>query len=128
MNLIEREEEIKKIVLNELLPLMRAKGHDYGGDDAFGNLRDFGWQGIVVRIGDKYNRLKNFCLSKELKIKDETIDDTLKDLVNYGLLALILKRAEIKTSNVTFFNCKAAGYTNLYQAQEFLEKIKNEQI
>lgn len=94
MNVIEREQAIRDIFENELIPILRAKGHDYAGDgDTFGNLRDFGWKGIIVRLGDKYHRLKNFCLSGgHLKVKDENIEDTLKDLINYGFLALILKR------------------------------------
>lgn len=93
MNIVEREQAIRDIFENELIPILRAKGHDYAGDgDTFGNLRDFGWKGIIVRLGDKYHRLKNFCLSGHLKIKDENIEDTLKDLINYGFLTLVLKR------------------------------------
>lgn len=88
----EREEAVLKIINEELIPILRAKGHDYSGTDMLGNLRDFGWQGVIVRIGDKYHRLKNFCKQGELKVKDETIEDTLKDLINYGFLALLLKR------------------------------------
>lgn len=103
MNVTDREKAIRDIFENELIPILRAKGHDYAGDgDTFGNLRDFGWKGIVVRLGDKYHRLKNFCLSSchsapdaessLLKVKDENIEDTLKDLINYGFLTLVLKR------------------------------------
>lgn len=91
----EREQIIREIFENELMPLLQAKGHDYAGEgDSFGNLADFGWKGIVVRISDKYHRLKNFCLSGALSIKDESIEDTFKDMINYGLLALVLKRHE----------------------------------
>lgn len=91
----EREQAIRDIFENELMPLLQAKGHDYAGDgDSFGNLADFGWKGIVVRISDKYHRLKNFCKSETLSVSDETIEDTLKDMINYGLLAIVLKRHE----------------------------------
>jgi len=91
----ERDKAIENILINELLPLMQAKSNDYSGEDIFSNLGDFGWKGVVVRIGDKYHRLKNFCRSGELKVSDENIEDTLKDLINYSFLALIMKRRGI---------------------------------
>ena len=72
------------------LELLRRKGHDYSGDeDCLDNLRDFGFAGIVVRMGDKYKRLKNFVKNKNLKVKDESIIDTLRDLRNYAFFAQI---------------------------------------
>lgn len=88
----ERELKIHDIVSNELLPLLRAKGHDYSGSDVMSNFRDFGWRGVVVRIGDKYHRLKNFICQGTLDIKDETIQDTMIDLINYGFILLLLYR------------------------------------
>lgn len=94
MTVQEREEFIRSIFEEELIPLLRAKGHDYSGnEDCMSNLRDFGWKGIVVRIGDKYHRLKNFCHKNELQVKDESVEDTLRDMINYGFLALILFRS-----------------------------------
>lgn len=96
MTLSERAALMEEILNSELLPVQQAKGHDYAGeDDCMSNLKDFGWQGVVVRMGDKYHRLKNFVLQEELKVSDETIEDTLKDLLNYTFFALILKRREI---------------------------------
>jgi hypothetical protein len=89
----EREKMVLEIIQNELLPVLRAKGHDYSGKDVLSNFRDFGLLGIVVRIGDKYHRLKNIMLQGRRMVEDETIEDTLKDLINYGLIALIYKRA-----------------------------------
>ena len=78
---------------DELKTIRIKKGHDYSGTkDTLDNLRDFGLFGVVMRIGDKYKRLKHFCLQKELAVEDESIEDTIKDLVNYGLFALILHR------------------------------------
>lgn len=89
----EREQMIRDIFENELIPLLRAKGHDYAGnEDSFGNLADFGWRGIVARMSDKYHRLKNFVKNGALSVSDETIEDTLKDMANYSLLTLALKR------------------------------------
>jgi hypothetical protein len=87
---------IREIFENELIPLLEKKSHDYSGEDMLSNLRDFGWKGVVVRLGDKYHRLKNFCKTGKYMVKDETVEDTLKDLINYGFLCLILKREEDK--------------------------------
>lgn len=89
----ERENLIRDVFETELLPMLRAKGHDYSGNaNSFGNLSDFGWQGVVVRLGDKYHRLKNFAKAGELKVKDESIEDTLKDMINYAFFCLIMRR------------------------------------
>ena len=83
-------------LLSELAVLHDKKGHDYGGDDPMAGFKDFGWQGIIVRIGDKYNRLKTFVNrlfrhgSAELQVREETVRDTLLDLAAYALLAVIL--------------------------------------
>lgn len=90
----ERSELILKIVTKELIPLMVQKGHDYSGKDVLSNFQDFGWKGSVVRLGDKYHRLKNFVLQGELWVENETVEDTLKDLLNYAFITLILLRSE----------------------------------
>lgn len=93
--LIELERDVEAII--QELALVRAqKGHDYSGtEDTFTNLRIFGWQGVVVRLGDKFNRLAHFIKSGgELKVLDEKIEDTMQDFINYALFALILYRQE----------------------------------
>ncbi len=100
MTIQEREECIRSIFEEELIPLLRAKGHDYSGnDDYFSNLRDFGPMGLVVRIGDKYHRLKNFFQSGKLMVEEESIEDTLRDLANYALMTLVLCRSELKSES-----------------------------
>jgi hypothetical protein len=86
-------EKVKKMeaLFNDCLEIAKKKSHDYAGEeDSLSNLRDFGWQGIVVRLGDKYHRVKNFAKSGSLQVTDESVRDTLRDLVNYGALALIM--------------------------------------
>jgi hypothetical protein len=82
-------------LLNEIAEIHSLKNHDYAGkDNPLANLKEFGWKGIVVRLGDKYFRLKNFVKSGELKVKDESIIDTFKDTAVYSLLAIILYEEE----------------------------------
>lgn len=92
----EREAMMFKIFEEELVPILRAKGHDYSGEaDIHSNFRDFGLLGILVRIGDKYHRLKNILLQGgNRKVANETIEDTLLDLIGYGFIGLIYYRTE----------------------------------
>jgi len=85
-------------ILKELEEIYNRKNNDYAGmgKDPLANLREFGWKGGVVRISDKYFRLKNFAKSEKLSVKDETIIDTLNDLANYAILTRILYEDENK--------------------------------
>tara|TARA_Y100000022_G_scaffold64057_1_gene54973 strand:- start:3342 stop:3707 length:366 start_codon:yes stop_codon:yes gene_type:complete len=86
---------------NELLEEMRkthnAKRHDYASvEDVFANFRtcEMGgipaWKGCCVRLGDKFSRIMGFAKKELLQVKDESIKDTLIDMANYALIALIL--------------------------------------
>ena len=74
-----------KTVQEEALDLFSKKNADYG--DAFAN---FGPVGVIVRMGDKINRLSNVTKSDITLIKTETIRDTLIDLHNYAAMAIML--------------------------------------
>lgn len=74
-----------------------AKRHDYAStEDVFANFRTCeqagipAWKGCCVRIGDKFSRIMGFAKKEQLKVKDESIKDTLIDMANYALIALIL--------------------------------------
>lgn len=89
----EDMDKLKKWIrknFEEDLELIRKKGHDYAGNnDAMANFRAFGFLGIVVRMRDKHERLKNFALNKTFLVKSESVIDTLRDLRNYAFLAQI---------------------------------------
>lgn len=82
MDKIKRFEELTA----EMAFLYKCKNEDYG--DSFGDsVREFGLIAGVVRISDKFNRLKQ--LSKDgytPKVDDESIIDTLTDLANYAVM------------------------------------------
>ena len=42
-----------------------------------------------IRLGDKFNRFKTLSRGTEQKVKDESIRDTLMDLANYALMAVL---------------------------------------
>lgn len=75
--------------------ISRAKNADYASsEDAFKNFRvssSFGIepeQGIIVRMTDKLVRASNL-LTREGKVSDEKITDTLADLANYAMILAI---------------------------------------
>ena len=97
--------KLAKVIQSQDLDLMAAKNHDYAGDsDCLENLRGFGFYGVVVRLSDKYTRLKNFALRRAagqqdlLKVKDEPIKETLRDIRIYALLAEIMLEEEAENA------------------------------
>ncbi len=77
-------------ICQELTGIYKAKNADYG--DSFAKLRDEIPNAILVRIYDKYSRLKTLMQGADQKVKDESIDDTLMDLANYCIMELIERR------------------------------------
>lgn len=48
---------------------------------------------VWIRMNDKMNRLKNLVLlNKKNTIEDESIEDSYKDLVNYGIIAQLVEK------------------------------------
>ena len=86
-------------LLDELKEIHSNKNHDYSGEgDPFKNFKmseNMGvpaWKGCLIRISDKFSRLCSFAKREEYKVKDENIEDTLKDLAIYALICIILYR------------------------------------
>lgn len=84
-------------LLDKMRDIRAAKSHDYGEiGDPYANCRrceELGipaWKGVLIRIGDKYSRLVSFAKQGELKVKDESVEDTFLDLANYALIGLVL--------------------------------------
>ena len=82
----------------EMVNLYCRKNHDYG--DSFGeSFAEFGLLSSVIRIGDKFRRLKTLARD-EAKVKDESIRDTLMDMACYCVMTLVeLDRKEKTNAN-----------------------------
>jgi len=74
-----------KTIQTEALELFKRKNKDYG--DAFAN---YGPIGVIVRIGDKIQRLASITKNSVTLVTDERMRDTLIDLHNYAAMALML--------------------------------------
>ena len=81
----------------ELYKIFLQKNKAYG--EAY---RQFGAVGVIMRMGDKISRLTNITHSSvSIDMGGETLRDTLKDLTNYGVLALMeLDRLEAEQDDI----------------------------
>lgn len=89
-----REElfELHRFMSDKALDLMKLKNHDYSKGHPLGNfyvcesLQICSAEGgIIVRLSDKLSRLVSI-LEKGSKVKDESIEDTIVDIINYAVL------------------------------------------
>jgi len=74
-----------KELTDELAKLVIKKQKDYGK----GNILAFGEYGVLVRLNDKVERLKNLIGKKEPQ--NESIYETWQDVAGYAIIALILR-------------------------------------
>ena len=79
--------ELHKEMLDSMHNLYITKNHDYG-NSVHDTYEKYGLTSFLVRIEDKLNRART--LSKnDAKVNDEKIEDTLMDMANYAILAVM---------------------------------------
>ena len=95
---MKREDLLKfhEQVCKDAKELMNLKNRDYAGQDGlepfanFTRCQDMGIttteKGFLVRMTDKLSRLSSFMSSGKFAVKEETLKDTLIDLINYSVL------------------------------------------
>lgn len=83
-----RKEEQFKQLTQQMFETFKKKNADYG-DSTTQTFEEFGLTSYAVRLSDKLNRIKTFCKKGKLEVEDEGVIDTLKDMANYCLLAVI---------------------------------------
>lgn len=89
-----RPEKFREIT-EEIATLYEMKDKAYG--NSFGSTYEkLGIISAVTRISDKYNRLCNLATNADVDNLGESIEDTLKDMVAYGVMTLIELRDEKK--------------------------------
>lgn len=85
-------------LVNYLHNLYIAKNTDYG-NSVHDTYMKYGLVSYLVRIEDKLNRARTLS-QKERMVNDEKLEDTLLDLANYAILAVIdLKQEEQSNGN-----------------------------
>lgn len=79
-------------IIDELGNLLISKQRDYGPgniNNAYGGPIN----GLMVRMGDKFERLKNLLASGNAP-EHESIEDSFKDLANYCIIAMMVTRGK----------------------------------
>jgi len=74
---------------HENIQLADRKQQDYGPK----NILYSGELGIIVRCQDKLCRLKHL-IEKDGDVMNESIEDSYRDLANYALIGILLRRGE----------------------------------
>lgn len=92
----------------KMVETAKLKNHDYtgGAEDPFFNFTmgehariGLTEQGLLFRMMDKVSRVVGFVNQGVLRVKDESIEDTLVDLANYSLiLAAYIKHKREKAA------------------------------
>lgn len=85
---VQTFEEAIDSVFAELRQILLSKRRDYGS----GNIEAFGELGVLIRVADKVARLKNLLYDNPGQPENESLEDSWKDLANYGVLALMWRR------------------------------------
>ena len=85
-------EELDKIFA-QAREIFVAKNNDYGNE----NVSALGERAVFVRAFDKICRLKQLVWhEKNAMVKDEKVEDTYLDLLNYCAIAIIIRRGRWK--------------------------------
>lgn len=104
------KEELFKLhqeICQEALELMKKKNNDYASNkDPFMNFRRAEYLGfataelgVLIRMTDKMSRISTFLNSGELSLSNESVYDSIVDIINYSvLLAGLLKDKQQKSS------------------------------
>lgn len=85
-------------IIKELGEIHNVKNHDYSGGEYLSDIiasKRMGivpWKNALLRMQQKMSRMESFAKQEELKVKDESVEDTLKDMAVYSLLCLLLYR------------------------------------
>jgi len=89
-------EKFKQLCADQYITFLK-KQHDYGPSNiAMGTqLKDetdlkLAMTGLTVRLNDKMSRLLNLVINKSTTPKNESVEDTLKDMSVYSKIALVV--------------------------------------
>lgn len=76
-----------KEISTEIVDMVEKKNKDYG--NSFDTTMDeYGIMSYFLRLEDKVGRLKNLTIDTDKPLINESIEDTLKDIIGYTLLML----------------------------------------
>jgi len=79
------KEYLREIIKTVLI--FDSKQQDYSAS----NISEFGEIGVLIRMNDKFSRLKNLLLHNKSP-NHEKIEDTWMDISVYGIIGLLLRK------------------------------------
>ncbi|MCM3155577.1 DUF1599 domain-containing protein [Priestia megaterium] len=94
---MSRDELFEKVldeIGTDVVDTVKRKNRDYG--NSFENIYNkYGMTSLLIRFADKTERLDSLVLKgNKQHVKDESIEDTLKDICGYALLALTVMKKQ----------------------------------
>lgn len=101
--------EYHEAICEQARELVKRKNHDYAGESGETPFRNFdviesydcgvsSEMGILVRLSDKLSRISTALTCNELKVEDESFDDTIRDGINY--LVILSARRQLRRGEV----------------------------
>ena len=103
-------EKFKQIV-SEMADTYEKKNADYG--NSFETTLDkWGVNIGLARIEDKFNRITSLLSSSDQKVKDESIEDTLKDMATYTIMLLMWMKKGKNVENQGVLNVSSTTNTS----------------
>tara|TARA_B100000963_G_C22617601_1_gene668170 strand:+ start:1478 stop:2275 length:798 start_codon:yes stop_codon:yes gene_type:complete len=103
---------------NDAFELFKRKNSDYG--DAFAI---YGIIGIIVRLGDKFERLSSLSKKKFESCVEESISDTIIDIYNYTTMTVMLiheNNESIKMEEITHENLKSMNLAKILNIKRYV--------
>lgn len=85
---MDQQVQLHKKICGELTTLFERKNHDYG-DSFHQTFAEEGWPMVRIRLSDKLHRFKALTRGDSQQVQDESLRDTLLDLANYAILAVM---------------------------------------
>ena len=86
--------KMHKGIIDSMHDLYERKNKDYG-DSVHDTYEKYGMTSFLVRMEDKLNRIRTLTKDDAIAlVPDEKIEDTLLDLANYAVLAIIELRRD----------------------------------
>lgn len=82
------EEEIK-IITDDIIQMLLKKNEEYGSASF-----ELGLNGNMVHLWDKVRRYRTLIERKDYYPFFETIEDTLKDIIGYAIIGLLISNSE----------------------------------
>ena len=131
--------ELHRDLSEDALEVMKNKNEDYSSNnDPFANFK--GSQslnidpvkGALIRCSDKLSRISSFIDNGTLKVKDESVKDTIIDLINYSVLIYgMIQEEEEEEEEKKSLNVLEKEANHLYDKQfykqidDLLKKINS---